>query len=471
MFGGIFVKKSNENEESNNKIISNSDNNISLDFEADVGGCKGWFKNTCTVIYHSHQALICIGTVSGGVCVYGSDFQLFKSVNTARTTEGDFYVIHATDTSLRICDYTLTSAQVGVIDKDMILTDIHICPKDERYIALSYEGPNDDIGSVVIFDLKKKLPFKQYRTTAITSLAWNHTGDFLYAGTRIGELLSMTIEKSPSTIYNTNSELINTEDLPIAIRKILWLGLANITNKPGEMSQVFALPPLINEYILGFRLIPLIPTAESSKSMQLASLSIDSNDNTSYHPLLIPGLLLLTEVKENNVTTRHLKVQSCPATNISNWPLSIGQLDPMEKVIPVLGSNSLFTTIVGITPTSNLSFGNIVIQLTQRGNEFGYVDSQKKSYKKKSHNRHNKEELLDILSKQDFIDDDEDDDASEESEEEEDNNDNYIPIFQPNDIRYNQKINVPDQITYLTIISEINIIVIGTNNGELDISI
>jgi hypothetical protein len=103
------------------------------------------------------------------------------------TSEGSFFVLEFRDTlnTLRICDYKLTLTEFTINDK-MFISDIQICPKDERFIACSFqstEEEGEDYGFVVMYDLLKSKVHRKYKTIGgISSIFWHHSGDFLYAG-------------------------------------------------------------------------------------------------------------------------------------------------------------------------------------------------------------------------------------------------------------------------------------------------
>jgi len=84
--------------------------------------------------------------------------------------------------SIRLCDYVISWKTIGLKFAYQV-TDIQIYPKDEKYLAISYDSITSSAGHVVIFDLTKQKPYRSYDTTnAIVSLAWQHQGDMLFAG-------------------------------------------------------------------------------------------------------------------------------------------------------------------------------------------------------------------------------------------------------------------------------------------------
>lgn len=98
------------------------------------------------------------------------------------TSEGVVSVLDlSAPSSIRVCDYIISWKTIGLKSPYQV-TDIQIYPKDEKYLAISYDSISSSAGHVVIFDLTKQKPYRSYDTNAIVSLAWQHQGDMLFAG-------------------------------------------------------------------------------------------------------------------------------------------------------------------------------------------------------------------------------------------------------------------------------------------------
>ena len=97
------------------------------------------------------------------------------------TSEGSVSVLDLSGAFIRVCDYIISWKTVG-LKSPFKVTDIQMCPKDEKYIAISYDAISSSTGHVVIFDLTKQRPYRSYDTSAIVSLAWQHQGEMLFAG-------------------------------------------------------------------------------------------------------------------------------------------------------------------------------------------------------------------------------------------------------------------------------------------------
>jgi hypothetical protein len=97
------------------------------------------------------------------------------------TSEGILHVLDATDSALRVSDFSLTWKTMGVSTM-MPISDIKLHPRDERFLAVSFEGALAHQGAVVIYDLAKQKTHKVHETKAITCMSWNHTGEVLYCG-------------------------------------------------------------------------------------------------------------------------------------------------------------------------------------------------------------------------------------------------------------------------------------------------
>lgn len=104
------------------------------------------------------------------------------------TSEGLLLVMECLTPSgtLRLCDYSINCSDAGLGSR-MAISAIHMCPKDEKYLAIAYDGATPDEGSIVIFDLVKHKPHRVYETAGITSIAWVHNGEHLYAGIDVPE--------------------------------------------------------------------------------------------------------------------------------------------------------------------------------------------------------------------------------------------------------------------------------------------
>ncbi len=120
------------------------------------------------------------GRNTGDVSVVYVDVPGEKNFVYIGTTEGVVLVIEVTDT-IRICDFKLTCHELGV--PNMAVCDISTCPKDDKYLAIGYGGSSVNEGSVVIFELVKHKVQRTFKTAAVTSMDWRHTGDYLYVGT------------------------------------------------------------------------------------------------------------------------------------------------------------------------------------------------------------------------------------------------------------------------------------------------
>jgi hypothetical protein len=173
----------------------------------------------------------------------------------------------------------------------MAVSDIQNHPREEKYIAIGYDGNDETRGALVIWDVGKRKAKRFYNTAAIASAVWSHTGDFLYAGSRLGGLICGGVEKENfCEAWNTEVERSEYADeatagRPILIRRLLWLapqagssdgclfallgafgentehlksvivGLA-ASNPQGGLEQVLAVPPTYGDDVVGFRIVP-----------------------------------------------------------------------------------------------------------------------------------------------------------------------------------------------------------------------
>lgn len=169
---------------------------------------------------------------SGDISVVQVDGPGEKNFTYIGTSEGVVLVLDVTESSIRHVDFKLTWSDLGV-GQSMMVSDIQVCPKDDRYLAISFSGSKGNQGAIVIFDLVKHKVHKNFKTAAVTTLEWNCTGEVLYAGTRLGEILSTGLEKSgTSCVWNAKVERCDESDdddvdadgdAAVTVRRLYWL--------------------------------------------------------------------------------------------------------------------------------------------------------------------------------------------------------------------------------------------------------
>ena len=100
-----------------------------------------------------------------------------------------------------------------------------------------------------------------------------------------------------------------------------------------DMELIFALPPVHNEKIISFR---IVPTYEKTVK-----------DDAS--PEITPALLLLTQTHSVLATSpyeRYLKILRCPTTPINLWALEMGSLDDPRRAKEVQPNTSEVTVSI-----------------------------------------------------------------------------------------------------------------------------
>lgn len=227
---------------------------------------------------------------------------------------------------------------------------------------------------MVIFDLVKHKPYRVYETGAVTSLAWVHSGEALYAGTRGGDVMMAHLEKaSCASVWNSSCVERREEgddgDV-IIVRKVEWLPqqragsgavgclfvllgafgddsadvlqsvLTCLTPEGGtagdKLMEIMCIPPLDEDVdLVGFRVVPSIDKA-------LVKVRCDGGQ-TSDASSVVPALLMVTQTLDDyGNTLRQLKAMRCPtSTNVLDWALEIGMLpEPRcaSEVLPGVGS-------------------------------------------------------------------------------------------------------------------------------------
>jgi WD40 repeat protein len=98
------------------------------------------------------------------------------------TSRGYIFVLEVKD-SIRVCEYMLTPSDLGLAPScNMVVAEIAVCPKDEKYIAVGLSSADRALGKVVVFNFVKHKIKTTHDTLSISSVCWDHTGETLYAG-------------------------------------------------------------------------------------------------------------------------------------------------------------------------------------------------------------------------------------------------------------------------------------------------
>lgn len=335
-------------------IVTLADNSIavlSLPSLTVLAQLSNWLGKPCgdiTALYSSHilsQNYVFVGTSEG-----------FVRVLEIACEDGESHAI-------RECDYVITSSNVGVAAK-MVVSSLQICPKDEKYLAISYDSfdgttPTSS-GVTVMYDLSKKKVHRTYKSDGVTCLAWNHVGDVLYAGTRSGEVLALGLDKSSCiTVWRVKSELVEAddaadyEDRVTSVRKIIWMGpqkpgdagclfaligsfgsdtehlksvlvalTPNLLTNSVELEQIMSVPPVLGVEVVGFRVVSTLDHSQDS----------EASDGG------VPGLLLLgqSESGDGQGSVRELLMLQCPASPVTQWSMELGLLPEPRPAMEVL---------------------------------------------------------------------------------------------------------------------------------------
>jgi hypothetical protein len=319
-----------------------------------------------------------LGKSCGDITSLYSSYILSQSYIFVGTSEGFVRVLDVTSDeshqhSIRECDYTITSANAGVT-AGMVVSSLQLCPKDEKYLAISYDSYDGSTsncsGVTIIYDLAKKKVHRTYKSTGVTCISWNHVGDVLYAGTRTGEVLALGLEKvSCLNVWNVKAEIIEDDDTDeekvTSVRKMNWMGpqkpsdvgclfvligsfgsdtehlksvivalTPNLLNNSVELEQVMSVPPILGVEVVGFRVVS----------------TLDHSNESSADEGGVPGLLLLGQSEstaEGEGVVRELLMLQCPASLVSEWSMELGLLPeprPAMEVLPGKKAISVCTT-------------------------------------------------------------------------------------------------------------------------------
>eukprot|EP01041_Mallomonas_annulata_P006170 gene6170-12502_t len=307
---------------------------------------------------------------AGGITSVYFDEYLGRNYVYIGTFEGSFQVIQIFPT-FRICEYKITSSELD-LSRGMSVSSIATCPKEERYVAIGFDGPFADVGAVVIYDILKRKPYRFYNTSAVTSIAWHHSGDFLFAGTKNGDVLCLYHDKKlVERFWNAAHEHIHRDSTPIIIRNIVWLpsqsSFSSSSSTPYTGCKVvWSIPPTASEEILRFLVIPSIDHSTCNNWMDGTASWLRESDASSSGTNqgsngVIPSILLLTQKEASmedsdvRIKQNHISVIRCPRGPFQDWGnTSSNSNSGSEKkdLSDVRMNPAPITTMCGITPSS-----------------------------------------------------------------------------------------------------------------------
>lgn len=122
-----------------------------------------------------------VGSKNGNITAVYVDEPGEKNYTYVGTSEGVLQVLDVTESGVRVVDFSLTCKSMG-LGKQLSISDIALCPKDEKYLAVSFESTLVHQGAVVIYDLSKMKAHRVFETKSVTTIAWTNTGDALFGG-------------------------------------------------------------------------------------------------------------------------------------------------------------------------------------------------------------------------------------------------------------------------------------------------
>ena len=302
------------------------------------------------------------------------------------TTRGFIIVLDVKDGKIRLCDYMITLEEIG-LQSNMGVRSIQLCPLDDKFIAIAYRDRDDADGAIVIFDLVKKKLVRAYSTSAITTLAWTHTGHALYAGTVNGDVLRIDFANLVLSDYSviwSYKNYYDSIDFPVAIRNMVWLAsqdpsstclgcllVSFITDKEdrsdlinciiglaeqnGKVETIFELPKSYNEDVLDFCIVPTI--------------DIDGDEGTP-----VPALCIIFECDNDfdDSYIRVMKVTRCPVGDMNDWPLEIGLSPEPRLPYEILSSNDWVSTILAVSSSPK----NTIASLFLKGTTIQYAPKE-----------------------------------------------------------------------------------------------
>ena len=224
----------------------------------------------------------------------------------------------------------------------------------------------------MVYDLVKRKAHRVYDTAAVTSLAWIHSGDYVYAGTRQGDVLIGHFDKQLcAPVWNSSAverrdEGDDSEKI-IIIRRVDWLpsqnpgtsyqgclfvllgafgdesadslqsvliGLgAESAGSGDKLSEIMCIPPLNMEDVVGFRVVPSVDKSKGKRP--------GGGD------AIIPAILMVTQrTSQDGKVLRQLKALRCSsAPDMRDWALEIGSLADPRCATEVLPGGSSQVTV------------------------------------------------------------------------------------------------------------------------------
>lgn len=174
-----------------------------------------------------------MGNRVGEITALHCDLPSEKPFVFVGTSEGNVFVLDVMESAVRICDFSLGLVDFNLSGETLAVADLQLSSKDERYLAIGLSCRDDfdsrraDQGAIIIYDLLKNKVLKNIKVPSVTSLAWHHLGELLFAATRKGEIYAIQPDKGTSVVcWESTDEVINMEDEEggvAAVRRIHWL--------------------------------------------------------------------------------------------------------------------------------------------------------------------------------------------------------------------------------------------------------
>jgi len=123
-----------------------------------------------------------LSSKAGDITAIYADLPSEKNFVYVGTSEGTVQVLDVMESAIRICDFPLGRNELGLSGTSFSVSDIQLCPKDERYLAIGLDGASTEEGCVVVYDFLKSKVHKTFRTKSVASIYWHHLGEVLFAG-------------------------------------------------------------------------------------------------------------------------------------------------------------------------------------------------------------------------------------------------------------------------------------------------